>query len=1534
MNNSFTKFALMLLLILAMAVPQSLFSGVDEDEMTEKLPLMLGQNNLGKDFWFSIPPVYERESGGNINFVKVLIAAPETGAEVLLEIEGPGFEKRVKTIKNTVVEIQVPPAIASAIVHDGSQQKPPPGQVYKGAGIHLSSEIPIVVYVICKYKYTTDGFLALPTNAYGTKYINMVYKEPDITSGLMAPFTAVTAPYDNTQIKFTMGGGDEGTDAVPLEGGRLIRTGETASEVLMRGDVWLLSIDDHRQDLSGSLFEANKPFSIVSGVHCANFPLGVYACDYTVEMELPTHTWGNTVYVTPMADRKFNGIVRIFASEDNTEVKRNGSYLGTIRKGGGAERGVAYLEKRVWGQYDDFGNARPPRIADFTADKPIQIMYYNTGVSEDAPNSPNSDPFMMLMSPIEQFNTEMYFASPNAVGIAQLDFSENFINLIYTLDDGVMPSDLLFAIMPRGGGEPDWKPVNQVFSPGFEAFVTPYKGKTYATTTLRLPGEGVFGIKSDSTKFVAYSYGYGTYESYGYPTAASLRDLTSPDTNAPVPTYVQTCDGDVLKDFGLVTDMPDDDDVRSNIADLYLIDNLNDNYDFQWRTQSGEFIPGQQRTLSWWLTVIDKKQAASATIFFVDRAGNDTTITVSYNPPEYEVVDGHEFGTMAASDAPVIAKDTIRNLSSETPLYVTRVELQDGNQGFRIAGYEPNTWSPGMPIAELSEVIVNIEFDPAAAAASGDKAEYLDSLGVGYGDEEFEECGFAFETQHNAFLGAPEIAVTDWDFGAININETVESTRIMTITNNGDEDLRITGISQDLPAGSPFGHNFMDEYPDVSADTPLIITPGGTSEFQVSFLPNAVGAFTENIVFENNTANNGTFTDNVCVLEGEGTNAVVSADGYIWDGVLINRATFPAGPYNVPAGHPHDGFIVTNRSTTGDIAQVVEVEIVSETPNAREYFIAAGSGENIADYLENNIEARNIAADESEEETIIFNPTVQGLHRIEFLLKFNDDAGNAEIPVVYEGIGLVPNVEVNDISFNAMLVDDEANAQTDGIMTITNTADEFGYPLDVTDISFDNAIVSTDIADFQGETFRYDDAMYQDLINGTLTLAPGAEIQIPVHFVARQVGNNTVNAVIESNANVDGDSYDNDSEWIGIGTDVAINISSDPIILCLNESTQIEVTIENPGLNNPVNLDEIALAQTDLNNDGTDDLAIIPPTTNLSIPPGEEITVYVRYAPSGLITRQFVELQITHQYGNTLGINGAEEAVEVESEFYSGNTTTNLNGADEDNNPTKPEYDTEFTVSIGDEFDYEINLTGDVVGSEVPSVRVNVNYNRLFVQPTPDGDPYNEITVGIPNARIQPGSIRMQDAVAGPKGSMFMTFILESEVNNSIFTSEGNVVSIPFLTVLPAVQEEGELSDVTNDAGNSNYGRFDMSHSLTELPACYAHISDMALVAIREICVGDFRALYISDLGFTEPIVAPNPASSDATIEYTVPYDQPGVITMYNANMQKVGTLYDGEMKEGVRTTEIPVSELSNGTYYFKIVIGEKQQLGRMVIKK
>lgn len=1515
MKQLYTRLALIVLLLVSFSIPKETFGAVDETEIKEKLPLMMGQNNVGKDYWFSIPPCYEDESAGRDNFVKILIASP---VQTKVTVEGSkGFYVTKQTIPNGVIEIKVNPAVAQAILHSGRSDRVREAQVYEGAGIHVTAEDPVVVYVMVRYYYTSDGFLAIPTSAFGTEYVNMVYKEPDLgTQGWMSPFTAITAAYDQTKVNFTMGGGDQFDDGVPLYGGRVLKAGETTSEYMNKGDVWLLSINGKRQDLSGSKITGNKPFCIVSGVHCANFPLRVYACDYTVEMELPTYTWGKQYYVTPIMNRTFNGIIRIFASEDNTEVFRNDSYVGTIAKGGGAPMNEGYLEMRVWPKLDDFGKAVPPRIATYTADKPISIMYYNTGTTEDDPRV-NTDPFMMVFSPIEQFQTEVYFASPNATS-GKDPFSENYVIVVFEIHEGFMPPDLQFAEMSQSGAEPEWRPISQIFGGGYQEFTIPYKGKTYGTTRLSLGTEGVYGIKSDSTKFAAYSYGFSNFDSYGFPTSAALNDLTKPDTNAPIPTYVQTCDGDVLKDMGIVTDMPDDDETRSNMSDLYLISNLNENYFFEWRSKFGEFIPGQQRTLSWWLTVKDKKQRARAEIYFTDRRGNDTTIVVEYNPPEYEVVSGNKFGVVNETNGSVTMQDTIRNLHATEPLLITRVELQNGNQGFTINSYVPNTWAPGMVIAPMSEVIVNIGFDPLVAKAL-DKTVYLDSLGVGYAGANGVECAFYYETEQEAFIGAPIIEVTDAAFGKVNIiNPNAEVKQIFIKNTNAKQPLNVYGIRKDvtLPV---FTHNFDDNFPNVSEANPLTIAPGEAETFNVLFKPTAEQIYTDNIIFSSDAAT----TDSIALLSGQGISSAVTVDGYEWNEYLIDRPTYPVAPHAVDVASPHKGFYLENLGTeVGVIVRVVDVVVVSETPNAREYFKV--DNQNIYDYLTTSVKGTNLQAGDKVDKDVLFQPTQIGDHEIVFAFTF-EGIETLPIEITYLGRGLVPNISTSDVQYGEMLVDDEAGALSGQFMTITNNNFDYPFELTVEGVTLTAAAdVSDDYTNFQGRTYKYD---------GTLlpaTIPVGGSLQIPVDFVARLEGDNPVVAELISNANTTIPEYDPASDWSGIGLSVGLNVGSVEDFPCLTDGPfTYRITVTNT-TETDVNIDDLSLNPTDIDGDGIDDVSILSQKTGLVVNGGESIEVIVSYDPSKVFNKEYVGLVIGHNYGNNLSISNAETALFLGTKSLFGNTTSNVTGATADRSLTPPLY----LVSIGDEFDYEITFVGNANGADITEFRVNLNYNSYFLQPNFGINELDKIALGTGNAQIRAGTFSIFDNVMNPqKGSMTISFVIESNNGQPILTNAGTIARLPFLAVLPADNKPFNPEEVVT--GNKNLGVFDMSHTLTGIVGCYENTADLIEVGIREICTGTLRLLYIGDLEGEAAGVTPNPVNNaGGTIEYSVPFDQQGEIAIYNATMQKVSTVYNGMLKQGRQSIDIPVSELANGSYYFKITMGQKQELGRLIIQK
>lgn len=746
--------------VLFLTLFSNLFSGIDVEEVKEKLAMVQNTENSGRDFWFTIPPAYEDESSGGDNFVKILVTST-MNAKVKVSIGGIKLHIEKTILPNRVVSFDLTSTEAQAILHSGRSDKARPAKVYKNAAIHVESDVPIIVYVIIDFYFTSDGFFAIPTHAFGTKYINSVYKEPDFgLEGWMSPFTGVVGAYDNTSIKFTMGGGDEGDDAVPFSDGSLIKSGESKSTVLSKGDVWLMSINGKRQDLSGSIFEGDKPFAIVSGLNCANFPLGVYSCDYSVNMEFPTKYWGKDYFITPRMNRTFNGIIRIYASEDETTIYRNGAYLETIAKGGGAILGEGYIETRVWPKFDNSNEPIAPKLALISANKPISVVYYNTGTTEDNPKV-TTDPFMSQIPAIEQSVTSSIFFSPNETH-GKDPYTENYINITFPLVNNKIPDDLLFAELLINNRDPEFRKLKDIFGDTFNEFDIEYGGRKYASKTLTLATEGSYIIKSDSTKFLTQSFGFSNFDSYGLPTTFSVNDNSKNDISAPQVSYIQQCNGDILLEDGLVTDLPSDEELRSNMADLYLM--ASENYEFNWETKSGEFVPGLHRDLNWSLTVLDKSLPASALLYFVDRAGNDTTIYIEYSTPSFDITNS-SLELLNPNINTISFRDTLRNLSLTSSLNITRIEIPNQDSPFKIESYEGG-WLPGIPIPPLEERYINITFQKDGLE---NNKTYSDSLFIGIGiekDGELNECQFLSISELKTTIYFPEYYLAKGnDFG-------------------------------------------------------------------------------------------------------------------------------------------------------------------------------------------------------------------------------------------------------------------------------------------------------------------------------------------------------------------------------------------------------------------------------------------------------------------------------------------------------------------------------------------------------------------------------------------------------------------------------------------------------------------------------------------------------------------------------------------------------------------------------------------------
>lgn len=634
-----------------------LFADDEIDEVRQNIPEMLGSSNWGKDFWFSYPPAPESQ----IEDVMYLYLYILSYTKTKVSIDIPKWKETKTSIvePGALIKISISPIFAEPEGH-AYYGRMKVETVYKNVGLHIKSDDPIVVYAVSQSGYMSEGFLVLPTNSLGREYISASYPDwgfqPSSTKYSFPSLITITAAFDNTSVKFTMGGTANSRTA----GG--MKPGQTTEIFMNKGDVWLCGTAAANMDLTGSKIISNKPIAVVSGNHCANVPISNGWCNYIAEMDIPTYAWGKNYFTGKIPDRKFSGMVRIFAKEPETVIYRDGNQISFITEAGGT-LGKGWLEMRL----TDGDNAS----ALISGDKPINVVFYNTGAVEDSSISKDNDPFQMNILPLESYQKEIMFTMPTK-GYYGSDF-QNYINLLHETDAaGHLTEDIEITKLDTGGY--DWTPVNVLFPGNGEAWDFFIKGRKYALKTLQL-NAGVYKIRADKP-FACNSYGKSLYSTYGYLTGGVFPDKTTGDKQPPLPIWNVDSTGSVIS--ATVTDKPDTDSVRANLSDIILIPE----YSYNYRLNYDEIVPGETVTTNWNMHVKDNSKDAKAYVLFADKAGNDTLIKVEYFPPDIEIIpDKIDFGMIFIGNT-IETTFGIKNNSEDITYIIESITLKHNYSNF------------------------------------------------------------------------------------------------------------------------------------------------------------------------------------------------------------------------------------------------------------------------------------------------------------------------------------------------------------------------------------------------------------------------------------------------------------------------------------------------------------------------------------------------------------------------------------------------------------------------------------------------------------------------------------------------------------------------------------------------------------------------------------------------------------------------------------------------------------------------------------
>ncbi|MDA1269580.1 MAG: PKD domain-containing protein [Bacteroidetes bacterium] len=354
--------------------------------------------------------------------------------------------------------------------------------VIENLGIHITASGKIAVHAFNERNKSADGTVVLPLGALGKDHYITSHFEVNPSANLNTNNEStllVVATEDNTRIEIT-------TTQNSISGQEI---GVPSEIVLNRGQSYQIKA---RGDLTGSrvrVVGANADECKKISVFGGNKWISVGACgsanDHLYQQAYPVNTWGTSFVHTALLGRSSGELVKVLASEDNTEVRVNGLLQPKV------------LNRGEWLPLE-FGANESGKI---DTSKPSSVTVFSKSQACNNPSDPfatNGDPFMITYSPTEQLLTQLDF---NAISLPSI--VNHYVNIVV-----------------KAGEENQTKLDGVAIGNSFQMLLG---DPTYKFAQIEI-SQGVHKL-SNPAGFAAYVYGFGNIESYGYAAGAALNNL-------------------------------------------------------------------------------------------------------------------------------------------------------------------------------------------------------------------------------------------------------------------------------------------------------------------------------------------------------------------------------------------------------------------------------------------------------------------------------------------------------------------------------------------------------------------------------------------------------------------------------------------------------------------------------------------------------------------------------------------------------------------------------------------------------------------------------------------------------------------------------------------------------------------------------------------------------------------------------------------------------------------------------------------------
>jgi len=393
------------------------------------------------DFWlmFNINNVGRQEE-----VARQLFVTSQFDAQITIDLPGLGVTQTHSVTAGSIETIDLTAETSQLNFNDIG---------LRNGAIHVTSDNPIVVYLINRDKSTTDAAAIIPTVALGRDYVVASHAHELNRHGSFFGFVAIE---DNTTVSFTP------TQQFTADG--IVYAPNVLAQLVLETGQTFQAVTPP-VDFSGSTITSDKPVAVFSGSNCTAIR-NETACDHLVEQLLPAGSLGSQFYSVPLAERLNGDTFRFYGVEDDTLVSLNGDYLVILNRG----------------EFYELLIEEPSFIS---ASKPLQVMQYSNSNFFD---QVKADPFMVTVPPAEQFLNSYVISAP------EMGFSRNYVNIV------ALDADKSSVML-------DGQPIDS--SLWTQIANSEYVGAQIAVTL------GAHTVTSNQAIGV-YSYGYDDFDSYGY----------------------------------------------------------------------------------------------------------------------------------------------------------------------------------------------------------------------------------------------------------------------------------------------------------------------------------------------------------------------------------------------------------------------------------------------------------------------------------------------------------------------------------------------------------------------------------------------------------------------------------------------------------------------------------------------------------------------------------------------------------------------------------------------------------------------------------------------------------------------------------------------------------------------------------------------------------------------------------------------------------------------------------------------------------